>query len=315
MAEDFAFAASVTAPIFCMLALGILFRRIGWVTEEFSRVGAALVFRVTLPCMLFVKLAETDFRQNLPFLLVGYALAATFLVYLLLEYLCSPRLQDIADRGVFVQGAFRSNMGIVGLAFCLSAFGEGAVGTVSIYLACVTVLFNVLAVLTLSRHQPEVDGQAALGRVLKGVAKNPLIIGICLGVLVSLFRITVPDLLLETGNYLARMTLPLALLCAGASIRLQDFQGSKSLYAAVTAKLVVVPLLITLGGGLVGLRGESLGILYLMSSAPTAAASYPMTRAMGGNYHLAAAIIAAASLASMLTTTMGLFLLRSLALL
>jgi predicted permease len=36
-----------------------------------------------------------------------------------------------------------------------------------------------------------------------------------------------------------------------------------------------------------------------------------MTQAMGGNHHLAAAIIATTSLASLLFTTLGIFLLRS----
>ncbi len=101
---------------------------------------------------------------------------------------------------------------------------------------------------------------------------------------------------MQTGGYFARMALPLALLCAGASIRLQDFQVSRSLYWAVSGKLLLVPLLITLGGIVYGLRGETLGVLFLMSASPTAAASYPMARTMGTNHHLAAAIIAATSL-------------------
>jgi predicted permease len=75
--------------------------------------------------------------------------------------------------------------------------------------------------------------------------------------------------------------------------------------------LFLVPLLITIGGILIGLRGPALGVLFLMSSSPTAAASYPMTQAMGGNRHLAAAIIAATSLGSIISSTLGIFLLRS----
>lgn len=310
MLNDLVFATTITVPIFCMLGLGILFKRIGWVTDEFARVGSDLVFKVTLPCLLFVKLVETDFRHQLPFTLVGYAGLATIVVFLFLDRMVTPHLKDPDDRGVFVQGAFRGNMGIIGLAFCFSAFGEPVVATASIYLAVITTLYNILAVITLSRHQQVAD-QKALGRILKSVLKNPLILAICVGVLVSLSEVKVPGILLDTGNYLARMTLPLALLCAGAAIRLREFRGSVPLYGAVAAKLVVIPLLITLGGIGLGLRGMELGVLYLMSSSPTAAASYPMTQALGGNRYLAAAIIAASSLGSLLFTTCGIFLLRS----
>ncbi len=311
MLDDLIFAATITTPIFCILGLGIVFKRIGWISDEFARLGSNLVFKVTLPCLLFVKLVKTDFRHDLPITLVVYALIATVAVFLILDRILSPRLQTVSDRGVFVQGAFRSNMGIIGLAFCLSAFGEGVVATASIYLAVMTTVFNILAVLTLTRHRSDVGSRGELLPVLLGIAKNPLILAITAGVVISLLGLRVPTILLETGGYFARMTLPLALLCAGASIRLQEFQTSPPLYWAVTAKLLFVPLIITGGGILIGLRGEELGVLYLMCAAPTAAASYPMTQAMGGNHHLAAAIIAATSLASLLFTTLGIFLLRS----
>lgn len=311
MWNAFQFAATITAPIFCVLALGILFKKLHWITDDFAKLGSDLVFRVTLPCLLFVKLVATDFRHELPLALVGYAIVATIGVFLLLDRYISHRLQSPADRGVFVQGAFRGNMGIIGLAFCLSAFGEPVVATASIYLALMTMLFNILAVITLTRHQQATTDRQALLNILKGIAKNPLILSILAGVIISLSGLKVPGILLETGNYLARMTLPLALLCAGASIRWHEFHASRPLYFASFSKLVAVPLVITLGGVVIGLRGPELGVLYLMSSSPTAAASFPMTQALGGNHHLAAAIIAATSLGSIVFTTLGIFLLRS----
>ena len=308
---DLIFSVTITAPIFCVLGLGIFFKRIGWITSEFAKLGSDLVFRVTLPCLLFVKLVETDFRHDLPIKLVIYAVVATVILFLILDWFFSPQLKNPPDRGVFVQGAFRSNMGIIGLAFCFGAFGEGAIAKASIYLAVLTMLYNVLAVITLSRHQQSSRGSGEISTIFLGILKNPLILAIAAGMVLSLGNVNVPSILLDTGGYFAQMTLPLALLCAGASIRLQDFQTSRPLYWAVSGKLFFVPLLITLGGIAVGLRGESLGILYLMCAAPTAAASYPMTQAMGGNHHLAAAIIAATSLGSMIFTTLGIFLMRN----
>jgi len=298
-------------PIFCIIALGVLFKRIGWVTEEFARVGSDLVFKVTLPCLLFVKIVKTDFNHGLPVTLVVYALVATAVIFLFLDRFLAPLLNEPLDRGVFVQGAFRSNMGIIGLAYCLSAFGESVVATASIYLAIVTIFFNILAVITLTRHQDDAVGQRNFAKLFGGIIRNPLILSICVAMLVSVSGIYVPEVLLNTGGYFAQMTLPLALLCAGASIRLHEFQTSRPLYWAVSGKLVFVPLLITLGGVAIGLRGESLGVLFLMSASPTAAASYPMAQAMKTNYHLAAAIIAATSLGALISTTFGLFVLRA----
>lgn len=304
------FAGSITVPIFCVLGLGVQFRRIGWITDEFAAIGSKLVFQVSLPCLLFVKLVETDFRHNLPWLLVVYAVLATIASFLLLERFAKVRLPRQEERGVFVQGAFRSNMGIIGLAFCISAFGDQIIAPASIYLALLTTLFNILAVITLTRHRTSGKNTASWRNVFLNILKNPLIIAIALGVVISLSRFPLPNMLLTIGGYFAQMTLPLALLCAGASIRLHELSNAGALYQAVTAKLLLVPLGITCGAVLIGLRGEALGVLYLMSSAPTAAASYPMTRALGGNHHLAAAIIAVTTLGSLLSTTLGVFLLR-----
>jgi hypothetical protein len=51
-----------------------------------------------------------------------------------------------------------------------------------------------------------------------------------------------------------------------------------------------------------------------MSSAPTAAASYVMVRAMGGNAVLAANIVVLTTLGSILTTSLGITVLRGMGL-
>ena len=128
--------------------------------------------------------------------------------------------------------------------------------------------------------------------MLKSVITNPLAIAIILATILALLHIPIPDLVLETGEYLARMTLPLALLCAGASIRLHEFRSSVWLYFAITSKVVLIPAVVTVLAYSVGIRGELLGVLYLMMAAPTAVAAYPMICTIGGDYYLTSAIIA-----------------------
>lgn len=60
-----------------------------------------------------------------------------------------------------------------------------------------------------------------------------------------------------------------------------------------------------------GFRGVPLGVIFFMSGAPTAAASYVMARAMGGNASLAANIIALTTIGSLLSCTVGIFVLTA----
>lgn len=302
------FAFSITGPIFVILALGIILARAGIITDAFIDAGSKLVFNVTLPALLFITISKTNIEHTANFSLIGYALVATIVVFILLEMLAAYCIHPPLDRGVVVQGAFRSNMGIVGLAYCANAYGEVGLATASIYLGPVTILFNVLAVITLNRS---LNKHRSLTGTLIDIAKNPLILGIVLALPVAWAHWQVPAILVKSGEYFAQMTLPLALLCTGASLSLKALrEDSRNAVVASTGKLILVPLLITLGGYWLGFRGMDLGILFLMSSSPTAAASYIMVRAMGGNAVLSANIIALTTFGSILVASVGVAILR-----
>jgi malonate transporter len=306
------FAFSVTGPIFIILALGIILARTGVITDAFIEAGSKLVFNVTLPVLLFITISKTNIEHIANISLIGYGLIATFAVFLLLEFLARFFINPPQDRGVVVQGAFRSNMGIVGLAYCTNAYGEVGLAAASIYLGPVTILFNVLAVITLNRS---LNKHRSVAGTLFDIAKNPLILGIVLALPVAWAKFQLPTILLQSGEYFAQMTLPLALLCTGASLSLKALrEDSRNTVTASIGKLVMVPFIITLGGYWLGFRDMDLGILFLMTSSPTAAASYIMVRAMSGNAVLAANIIALTTFGSILVASIGVALLRHLGL-
>lgn len=303
------FAFSVTGPIFVILLLGVALSRTGLLTEAFIDAGSRLVFNVTLPSLLFLSISKTSIELAVNLSLVAYGLAGTLILFVLLEWMAGHLVQPCSERGVVVQGAFRSNMGIVGLAYCVNAYGDLGLAGASLYLALVTILFNVLAVVTLNRS---LNRHRSLFKTLGDIARNPLILGIVLALPVAWARLQLPGVVLQVGDYFAQMTLPLALLCAGASMNLKSLRHeSRNALLASSGKLLLVPLALTGGGYGIGLRDMDLGILFLMSSAPTAAASYVMVRAMGGNASLAANIIVLTTLGSLLVTSVGITLLRS----
>ncbi|KPJ88852.1 MAG: transporter, partial [Gammaproteobacteria bacterium SG8_11] len=237
-----------------------------------------------------------------------YGLIATLVVFVLLEWVAGIFINPPQDRGVVVQGAFRSNMGIVGLAYCANAYGEVGLAAASIYLGPVTILFNVLAVITLNRS---LNKHRSVANTLLDIAKNPLILGIVLAIPVAWSHWQLPPILLQSGEYFAQMTLPLALLCTGASLSLKALrEDSHNAVIASIGKLLIVPFIITLVGYWLGFRDMDLGILFLMTSSPTAAASYIMVRAMSGNAVLAANVIALTTIGSILVASIGVALLR-----
>jgi predicted permease len=308
MFESLSFATDVTLPISIIILLGVLLKRIDWVNDEFANIGARLVFNLTLPCLLFVNIATTNLSESFPVSLVIYAAIVTTVLFFIYHCLAFY-IPSVGARGAFVQGACRGNMAIIGLALCVNAFGDEVLSLASMYLSIIVVIYNIYSILTLYYHQ---SSAPSLKMVCQSVLTNPLAIAILLAIMVALSELRLPSLVIDTGNYIAQMTLPLALLCVGASIRLQEFRASRLLYVAIASKIILIPVTTTFLAYVVGFRGEELGVLYIMMAAPTAAAAYPMVRSIGGDYHLTAAIIAGSTFLSMFTSTIGLFVLHYL---
>lgn len=309
--DSLVFSLTVTAPIFIVLLTGIYLKRINFINDEFINISSKIVFNIALPLLLFFTIVKTPLSEvsNLPMIL--YVLAATTCLFVILEW-WAKRLEPKQDRGVFVQGAFRGNLGFIGLAYCVNAYGEAGLVAASLYIGFLTTLYNILAVLTLNKAMSK---SYNIVKIIKSIVKNPLIIGILAGFIFSTFKIPIPEIAERAGGYFANLTLPLALICTGGALNLQELKTNprKTFYASF-AKLVIVPFTFTLGGFLLGFKGIDLGIIFLMSSAPTATASFIMVQGMGGNHKLAANIVALTTLVAILTVSIGIVILKSFSL-
>ena len=89
-------------------------------------------------------------------------------------------------------------------------------------------------------ESPEQKGTPSLKQLLKGVATNPILLGIITGTVFALLPVSLPAVATKTLNNLASVTTPLALLSIGAS-----FEGAKAIKKLVPT--LVAALLKTVG--------------------------------------------------------------------
>lgn len=305
-----AFTAEVVTPIFFIILLGVFLRHVGVIDDGFVHTASRVVFLVALPALVFFSIAATDFLSLLRLEVVTYFFAATLVSVAAIWWLSGRCIRDPADRGAFVQGSFRSNFGIVGLALCVNAFGDFGLAFGAMLLAFLIPIYNVLSILVLTPAR-QTDGKPTWHEPVVEIARNPLILAVLFGLMFSVFAIPLPAVVEKTGDYFARLTLPLALLASGGALSLERMLEASPLALAATAlKLVVLPALLTLGALACGFDGEEVGVLFIAFASPTAAASFVMARVMGANAELSGQIIVVTTLASVLTIGIGLFLLR-----
>ncbi|WP_199062719.1 AEC family transporter [Serratia sp. ASV30] len=311
--ETWSFAFSVTVPNLLMMLLGILLRHWRLMDDRFIDGATKLVFNLALPCLLFFSIATNHPQLRDNFALVIYGVVGTIATFLLLEIAAKWLVKEPRERGVFVQGGFRANTAIVGLAYAMTAYGDEGVAIASLYLTVTVILFNVLSVITLTRSLQGGNGQKIKHlSLLRSIVTNPLILGLLSGLAYAQTGLGIAPVLKQTGSYISGLSLPLALLCTGASLDLRAmFRSSNVAALSSSAKLFLVPVLMTFGGWLCGFEGATLGIIFMFSATPTASGSYVMTRAMGGNATLAANIIAITTVGSFFTTALGISFLRS----
>lgn len=299
---------AITAPVFAMLFLGVLLKRLGQIDDRFIHTASGLVFNVSMPVMLFLAILHADLNTALQPALLGYFTLATLVGFLLVWGWAIWRCPR-AERGVYVQGAFRGNNGIIGLALATSLYGDYGLSLGGVLGGVVILVYNSLAVLVLEVYNP--NSRTSVWSILKGILRNPLILGVLAAIPFAWWQVHLPVWLTTSGEYLARLTLPLALICIGGTLSLASLRASSDLaIGASLMKMIWLPLLATVGAWLCGFRQAELGILFLFFGSPTAAASFVMARAVGANHELAAAIIVITTLLAVVTTNVGLFVLQ-----
>lgn len=299
----------VSLPVFAMVFIGAVLKRLGWIDQAFVDTASSLVFRLTMPTLLFLSLLRADPGQDLKLGLVGFYLVVSVAIFLVIWGWALWRCPRV-DRGVFVQGAFRGNCGIVGLALSANMYGDFGLSLGSVMAGGIIIVNLVMSAIVLSVYSPVVSSRPLA--ILKDVATNPLIIGIVAALPLTYLHLDLPPWLMTSGDYLASLSLPLALICIGGSLSLQAARESGTL--ALSASLWKVAVMPAIGVALalaVGFRGAELGMLFLFLGSPTAAVAYVMARGAGANQRLAASIIMLSTLLSLVSISVGIMVLTA----
>lgn len=312
--QQLIFVGSITLPVFSLVFIGIGLKWRNKIDDAFTAKASYLVFNLALPVLMFAAIIRTDISQIASVGLVVFALSAALMSFFVLWFGAHYFSLKKEELGVFVQASFRSNLGILGLAFCATTFGAEGLAVGAVLLAVITPLYNILSIYALT-HAVSDNAKMNGLKLFKDIVSNPLIIAILCALPLAYFKFQPHVIVMRSIDYLAAMTLPLALICIGGSLSFTALKERQALsWAAVVIKLIILPLGVGVGAYAFGFRGVELGCLILMFASPTAAASFVMVRAIGGNHAMAANIIALTTMVSLFTLSIMIYLLKVFAL-
>lgn len=314
--QAISFAFMIVFPNLALMGLGFFMKNKSLINDNFVDIASKLVFNFGLPCLLFFSVIKSnvDYQAQLPLLSAG--ILTTFLLFFGAELYAKFFVPKLPDKGVFVQGVFRSNMAIISLSVVGNAYGDVGTGVGAVYMGILTILYNILSVITLSRTQVTQGFIKQSLDITKKIFQNPLIIALVSAFIYKAVGLSLPPKpITRTGELLASIALPLALICAGATLDIRSmFRLSGVSMQASLGRVLVAPLLAVVMGVLFALPAVQFGVLFVMVASPAAAASYVMAKAMGGNDVLAANILALTTVVSMIGMAIGMAWLRMLGL-
>lgn len=324
MLAIFTAAFNAVAPIILIVLLGYFLRRKQFLSDNFLSVGNKLVFRVLIPVMLFINVYNISSFSAIRWDIVLFCMCITLLLFGLGLVAAIAGTPVPQRRGVIWQCCFRSNYALIGISLAATIGNEEAVALASVLSAFTIPVYNTLAVIALTMFLPNGEKKSSgIGRVLRSIASNPLIIGVALGFAALLIRelqrsicgevvFSLREDLPFVHSFLTSLkntATPLGLLVMGGQF---DFSATKAMRKEILigslTRLIFAPLI---GVGLAILFSTFTNIIHFgqneypsliaLCGTPAAVSSAIMAGEMGNDQQLAVQLVVWTSIGSVIT--------------
>ncbi len=299
---------NVVLPVFLIIALGFVIRRIHFVDKFFLDKISHLAYFVAVPSLLVWKIGTSSFDLNFnPRLILGSY--GAILVCALAAY-GAARLLRLPPKevGSFTQGSFWGNMTYIGLPILLAAYGEQGLQRGGVLIGFLSPLINAAAVLALVWPLKGAIDWKSIVDLRNALITNPIILSCFAGLLLSRFSVPFPTFAVNFLRFLSDLALPLALIAMGGTLSLEKIRKD---YRATAFACLFKLVLVALGGWFLfewlGVRGLDFKVGVILLACPTAFSSYLLSTKLGADKSLMSSDIMVSTLLSMATLSFWLW--------
>ena len=284
----------VISPVFILIILGNLLRRIGVPDLSFWHVSDKLIYWVLIPALLFhhvsqITLSSTMLANYAVVILSGLFVVTTlsFIAGKLFGY--TPQIWTSV-----MQGAARHNA-FIALAIAGSLFGNKGLALGAIFMVILIPVINIVIVSAMtSTLNQEVgnNSRPSIFDVLFELIKNPFILAIATGLVISFVGAERIIIIHETTGLLGSAALPIMLLSIGANIKIREISSAITpIIIANVLKLLVFPIVVFFVAKSMNLSLFETTIAVIFAAVPTAASSYSLAKQFGAETQLMTSII------------------------
>ncbi|MEO3416247.1 AEC family transporter [Roseovarius sp. CAU 1744] len=239
----------VILPVFVVTGFGYFAVWRGWFSD--AGVDGLMNFtqKFAIPCLLFTAIARLDLGQSFDWRLLASFYAGALAGFLLglfgARHLFGRSWEDAVAIGFC---CLFSNTVLLGLPLTERAYGTEAMNTTFAIIAMHSPFCYGIGITAMEITRARgTAGVSLVGKVLKAMFSNALIIGIALGFIVNLTGFPIPGVLNDGLDLLVRAALPAALFGLGGVLVRYRPEGDLRVILFVCAIALVVHPMITRG--------------------------------------------------------------------
>lgn len=290
-------------PIFLLIAAGYAMKLSGLMEQAGWRGLDQLSFFVLYPVLLFVSIVKADFTGVAAFDILGLIVSSWLLVGLCL-IICGPVLikKQLIKHSQFssvFQTTIRWN-GFIALAVSERMFGAGSMAIIALVMAGLVIPVNLVSIYIVTTYAS--TSKQSLLSVLKRMATNPIVLGCIAAIAWRATGLSLFEPIMTTLNLISRGALAMGLFGIGAGLNAKALLKFDTAHLLpVVLKLFILPLTTYCAVAISGFAIAFLPTIILCCAVPTAMNGYVMTRQMGGDAELYAAIVTSQTLLSFFT--------------
>ena len=309
---------AITGPIYITILIGYLTTRQGIFAKSEMRVFGKYVINLALPALLFNALSQRQIGEILNTSYVFVYLAGSLIV-LGSGWLWCRRWAQLSEvkSTFYVMGMSCSNSGFVGYPILLLTFAPAA--GVALALNMLVENFVIIPLLLALAERSKNKASHWMHEVcqsLARLAKNPMVMGLVAGALVSLLGWKLPEPVARTVNLFALSSSAISLLVIGGTLVGLPMQGmGRQITPIVIGKLLVHPLAVLLAISALPWLGfpaldPSLRTSAVLMAAMPMMGIYPILAQAYGQEDFSAAALLVATVLSFFTLSALLWVLR-----
>lgn len=312
MIHSFLSTLNILYPVFIYMSAGKLLKKRNLLNNSMVDSLNRLLFLVLLPIKLFIEIIQSDFNNVFNTKLIFFAIISIIFTMIISTFLITKITNNRKNISVIVQSIYRSNYIMYGIAIATSMYPGKDLGIISILAAFIVPFFNLISVILFEIFN---EKNVRIRIILKKIFSNNIILSGILGLVFVYFKISIPKHILSPFIVIGNCSTPIGIMCIGTMISFESLNKyKKELVIMSLGRLVITPLILVPISIIFGFRNMELIALFILFSSPIATSSSPMAYEMGGNGELAGVAVAVTSVLVLFTMFLGIFILKTLAL-